>query len=80
MGSISTDDVKLSNTFILQSFQHFLGVEATSRRSKDGTTQILNAMHLVYIELDPIVRKVFVEPSVTPFDAPDLSAAILKSK
>mmetsp|Transcript_35649 Transcript_35649/g.54539 ORF Transcript_35649/g.54539 Transcript_35649/m.54539 type:complete len:284 (-) Transcript_35649:394-1245(-) len=69
MRAISTDNVQLVNLLLLQSFDHLRSVEPTSRRAEYGTAEVLDALDLVVVQLNPEVV-VLIETSVPPANSP----------
>jgi hypothetical protein len=67
MRAITSNYINLGYFTLNQTIKNFVCVEATSRGAKDGSTFLMNILHNIWRQRDPVLFNIGVKAFVAPF-------------
>ena len=72
VGAVAANDVELVDALGLEGLDDLSRVEAATGGAEDGASEVLDAVHSLRVERDPVLREFLVKAPVAPLDSPDL--------
>lgn len=77
VSAVTPNNIELVDFHLLDSSDHFLGLESTTTGAQYGAAKVVNVLNNLGIKFHPVLREILVEAAVAPLNTPYLSHLVV---